>query len=134
MVNPSTVTRIMQDYKASNPTLRTQDPIEIVDEMLLGYQADLEELAEIGANARNDSAKVGAVNSRMIARDRIISLLQSTGVLPNNLGDLKLEIDIRYTAQVLTQVLGRWDVPEGAQRELLDALRGGPVTALPSDN
>jgi hypothetical protein len=120
-----TVLRAMREFRKSNPTLRTQDPIDIVDEMLLGYQADLEELATISATAKSDNARIGAVNSRMVARDRIIALLQSTGVLPHDLGNLKIEIDVRYIAQTLVAVLNKHHVDEGIQRELLEALRGG---------
>lgn len=134
-VSRDTVVRVMREFRNANPTLRTQDPIEIVDEMLLGYQADLEELAVISATAKNDNAKIGAVNSRMVARDRIISLLQSTGVLPHDLGKLKVEIDVRYIAQTLVTVLSKHQIDEGIQRELLEALRGeAPQAMLPVVN
>lgn len=130
-LNRDTVLRAMRRFRERNPTLRTQDPIDIVDEMLLGYQADLEELAMISATAKSDNARIGAVNSRMVARDRIIALLQSTGVLPHDLGNLKIEIDVRYIAQTLVTVLNRHQVDEGIQRELLEALRGG--TSAPEE-
>lgn len=118
------VQNIMQAWRDTQPKLRTQDPLDIIDEMLEGYQADLNELATVGQATKNDAVKVGAVNSRMAARDRIIALLQTTGVLPHDLGKLKVEIDIKYISTRLVAVLNKYDVPIEARRELLALLEG----------
>ena len=123
-VDRTTVQRVMKEFRAMNPTLRNADPLEIIDEMLGGLQADLEELATLSVTAKSDNARVGAINARMAARDRIISLLQTTGVLPHDLGKLSVEIDVRYIAARVVAVLGKHNVDEAVQRDLLDALRG----------
>lgn len=129
-IDRTTVQRVMKEWKAANPTLRSQDPLDIIDEMLIGFQADLEELALLSVTAKTEAARVGAINARMAARDRIIGLLQSTGVLPNDLGKLSVEIDVRYIAARVVAVLSRHGVAEEVQRDLLDALRGGEQAAL----
>lgn len=119
------VYRIMAEFRDSHPKLREADPLQVIDDMLIGFQADLEELAQLSVEAKTENARVGAINARMHARDRIISLLQSTGVLPHDLGKLSVEIDVRYIAQKVVTVLGRHHISEEVQRELLEALRGG---------
>lgn len=115
---------VMKQFRESEPTLRTQDPLEVIDEMLIGYQADLAELATISNTTKNDSVRVGAINSRMAARDRIVGLLQATGVLPHDLGKLKVEIDVRYIAQRVFVIFDKYKVPEEAQEEILALMRG----------
>jgi hypothetical protein len=124
------VQKIVKEWRETTPTLRLSDPLEIIDEMLVGYKADLEHLSELAEKADNTSAAVGAVNSRMAARDRIIALLQTTGVLPHDLGKLRIELDVRYIAQKLVTVLTQHGVPDEVQTELLAALQAGdlPVT------
>jgi hypothetical protein len=131
-VERTTVLRAMHNWRETNPTLRNNDPLEIIDHMLYGYQADLEELALLSAGAKSETAKVGAINARMLVRERIINLLQSTGVLPHDLGKLRLEVDVRFIAQKVIAILARHDVAEDVQRELLDALRTSP--ALEQEN
>jgi hypothetical protein len=121
------VRQIMDDWKATEPTLRTVDPLKIIDDMLVGYQADLEHLAEVADNAMGDNARVGAINARMAARDRIIALLQTTGVLPHDLGKLKVEVDVRFIAQKMVSILSANHVPDIVQKELLEALQSGAV-------
>jgi hypothetical protein len=123
-VSKETVARVCRLYRESHPTLRSYDPLEVIDEMLEGYQADLEELALLASTARSETAKVSAIVARMTCREKIVALLQSTGVLPHDLGKLRLEVDVRYIAQQVIAVLARHDVAEDVQRELLAALRG----------
>ncbi len=121
-VSIPTVKKALADFRATEPKLREHDPLEVIDMLLEGFQADLEELALLSASAKSDMAKVGAINARMVAREKIQNLLQSTGVLPHDLGKLKVEVDVRYIAMRLVAVLMKHQVPEGVQRELLDVL------------
>lgn len=123
-VERTTVQRVKREWRASAPTLRNADPLEIIDEMLIGFQADLEELAFLSASAKSDNARIGAINARMVAREKIMHLLQSTGVLPHDLGKLKIEVDVRYIAARLVAIMGKHEVAEDIQRELMEALRG----------
>lgn len=128
-IGPDRVHDIMEDWKATRPTLRTADPLAIIDEMIDGYHADLEQLSDIAENAKNDSAAVGAINARMAARDRIIALLQTTGVLPHDLGKIRVDIDVRYIAQKMVAVLNAHGVPADVQKELLTTLQQGELAA-----
>lgn len=130
------VMNIMSAWRETQPKLRTQNPLVIIDEMLEGYQADLNELATVAQATKNDSVKVGAVNARMAARDRIIALLQTTGVLPHDLGKLRVEIDIVYISKQLVTVLNKYDVSAAARAELLALLEVGEheTAALAASN
>lgn len=117
---------IVNDWRASTPKLRDKDSLTIVDEMIEGYQADISELVTIGGTTKNDSVKVGAVNSRSMIRGRIIELLQAIGVLPKDLGRLQVEIDARFVARQIMVVLNKHEIPAEVRLELLQALRAGP--------
>jgi hypothetical protein len=111
-------------YRKANPTLRHHDPVDIVDEMLEGYQGVIEELALISATTTNDSARVGAVNAKMSAYTKITELLQAIGVMPNDLGSLKIEIDARFVAEQVMKVFTAYDLPPEVEDAMLKALRG----------
>lgn len=123
-IDRGTALRAMQEWRDSNPKLRTKDPLDIIDEALEGYQSDLNELAMVSSTTKQEAVRVGAINSRMQARDRIITLLQTTGILPHDLGKLRVEIDIRYIAVRLVQTLNKWGIDEEVQQDLLAVLRG----------
>lgn len=123
-IDRTTAIEAVKRFRESNPTLRQHDPIKIVDEMVEGYQADLNELAMISNATANEAVRVGAVNARMAARDRIVGLLQAVGVLPHDLGRLRLEVDVRYIAERVVTVLEKYNLPESAHDELLELLSG----------
>lgn len=94
--------------------------------MVEGYLADVEELVLIGATASSDAARVGAVNARMSARQKITELLQAVGVLPHDLGSMRVEIDARFTAQRIVAVLNEYNVPDEVRDALVAALENKP--------
>ena len=130
--------QIVEAYRASNPTLRHHDPVEVVDELLEGYAADIRALNETydKANlANNVSGAVGAVNARMNARERIAELLQAIGVLPHDLGTMHLIIEGRVVAEKVFAVLERYELPEAIFADLEQALaeaEGAEPALLPA--
>lgn len=117
---------ILAEWRSRNPALRTHDPIQIIDELIEGYQADIEELVIIAATTASDSARVGAVNARMSARQKIAELLQAVGVLPHDLGSMRVEIDARVTAQRMITVLNQFNVSDEVRDALVAALEDSP--------
>ena len=115
---------IHRAYRESNKTLRHHDPLDIVDEVLEGYQGAVEELALISATTNSDTARVGAINSKMTAYQRIVELLQGIGVLPHDLGQLKVEVDARFAAEAVVAVLHQYNVSQEIQDALIEALEG----------
>lgn len=128
------VRQILLKWRETNPTLRAQDPVEIVDELLIGYEATIEDLAVIARRAvdgNNLSAAVGAHNSKMRAYREMAELLQATGVLPHDLGTFNLVIDGRITAERIITVLERFNVSEEVFDAMLEALGGVPELGPP---
>ena len=128
------VCEILSEWKKTARPLRKNDPLDIADEMLDGYQADIEELVLIGLATDHDSVRVSAINTRMQARQRITELLQALGVLPNDLGELRIEIDARLVAERVVAVLKSHDVPQKVQDELIAALDGEVIDAEAREN
>ncbi len=105
-----------------------EQPTQVVDDLLAGYRTDLWELTEAADAAweqENIPAVVSAVKHRMDARQRAIELLQATGRLPKNLGQLRVIYDVRFLVEQVMEVFDEHQVPVAARRALLDRL--GPV-------
>lgn len=123
--------QIHAEYRTSNPTLRHHDPVEVVDELLEGYAADLKELSNAhdrAVAAGTMSVQVQAINARMGARAKIAELLQAIGVLPHDLGTMHHVIDGRVTAERVITILERYELPDEIFEELEAAFEydGGP--------
>ena len=114
---------IMRAYRESHPRLRKRNPIEIVDDMLDIYQGAQEELAEISATTTHAATRVGAIRTRLDAQEAQINLLMLVGVLPRDLGQLRLDLDVHELARKTLAVFDAFDVPVEAKRELLLVLR-----------
>lgn len=104
------------------PVHRGADPIDVVYQFLDRYHAWIAQLAEIADQAENDSARVGAVNSQMAAQHRMAELMQATGLLPRNLGTLRLELDVRVLTQKLVKVLKDHDAPPELMEAIVEVL------------
>lgn len=107
----------------AKPVLRGRDPIDLVWEMTERYEAWIEQLAELAATADNDNARVGAIRAQLDAQVKQSDLLQATGILPRNLGKLRVEADVRFVATKLVEILDKRKVPVDVQREIMDVLR-----------
>lgn len=112
------------------------DAISVVHSMLDTYMALGEQAAEIAADADADNNKLGALNTQMSAMTKAAELCQATGILPKNLGTLKMEIDARVLAQKLVRVFDEHDVEPEVKRAVIAVLESGadagdvPVTGL----
>jgi hypothetical protein len=122
--------QIMRQYRESNPSLREHDPVEIVDNILDGYQGTIEELALISANSRNDSVRVGAINAKMAAMTKTVELLQAVGVLPHDLGELRVVMDGKMVAESLVEVLNDFRNRRAIPGEAIDELEVAIIEAL----
>lgn len=118
--------QIFAEWKAANPSLRHHDPLDIADDMLNGFQADIEQLAYQSMSHKSETAQVAAVKARAAVRARIIGLLQAMGVLPNDLGQLSIAIDAKFTATRVLAVLNEFKVPDEVRDALIAALEPGP--------
>lgn len=109
-ISTRAIHEIAAKYRKLNPTLRNHDPVQIVDEMLEGYAADLSSLVKIQEKAMTDkhyNAAIGAVNSKTAIRGRMAELLQAINALPHDLGMLRVVMDGRVLSERLLAVLAR---------------------------
>lgn len=87
------------------------DPIEVVKKIIEGFEAsigDLEVMAVEYASA-HPSAAVGAKKGADDARRNLITLLQSIGFLPNELGTIRWVVEVRQIVELLTTSVTRFE-------------------------
>ena len=101
----------------------TADPMTFIQETLGQFEAGIEELAMLAANATQPSVKVAAIKTRMEAVRGRLELLQAVGVVPQNLGTIRVETDAREIARLIVNVLEAYDDGEGNWR-------GGPEDVM----
>lgn len=104
------------------PNLTGRDPLDVVFELVQHYEAWSEELAEIADAAEQDNNKIGAIKAQIDCELRKTELLQATGILPKQLGKLRVEMDIRYMTTQILALFDKYGMPVDAQRELLAVL------------
>jgi len=114
--------QILRDYRGTNPTLRTHDPLEIVDDILEGLGGAIEELAIISHTTASDQIRVSAINAKLAAQKQIVAILQTVGVLPNDLGSLRMEVDARMTADRVMTVIEQFNLPHEVTDAMIVAL------------
>lgn len=89
------------DARNNTPIHFNADPVRVIEDVFTAYQlsiGDLEAIAVQSLLANNYSAAVGAKKAANDARDKVLTLLQLTGRLPQELGSLRHLIDLRAIA------------------------------------
>lgn len=122
-VNEKTVREIMAEWRKEQPSLKTVDPIEVVEQVLFELRGSIEELAMVSSTTTNDNVRVGAIKARIDALDKMTALMQATGVLPNDLGTLKVDMDIRAFAATVLRVFNEEDVPADTVEKVMAAIQ-----------
>ena len=87
------------------------------------YKENVRQLAE-EIPVTQASAKTGAVKAWGDAIERAVKLEQQLGLLPDELGKLRLESDAEATAKRVLQILKQHNVPGEVRDQLLAAMRG----------
>lgn len=96
------------------------DPVRVVEEIFTAYQLSIGDFEAIALQAIEDgnlAAAVGAKRSANDARDKVLTLLQLTGRLPQELGSLRHLMDLRAIAVRML------DTMDAFEREMGDALK-----------
>lgn len=112
--------------------LLEQDAIEILNSLVQGLMlsiGDLEQLSVAALEDRNVSAAVGAKRGANDAREKLQNLLQTSGLLPQDLGTIRLEVDFRVFVKAMFDSVGEFVLqvqslnlpPKQAQRVLAAA-------------
>lgn len=128
------IRKVMAAWRRDHPGLRlraAEDASAVVDELIESYEGTAGMFLELAESAGdNTAAAVGALRGRMDALEKIAALLQASGALPHDLGKLRLEIDVKYVAEVLVTVFEEYDVPQAAQIAVLTTLQDATGLAL----
>lgn len=112
-------------WRAEYRTLRHHDPMEIVDDMLDGFTADLADLTKVVEKAPDGSpAQVGAINARRAVRKDILILLQAIGVMPNDLGTMRIHLETTVLVERVVAVFERFNLGEEVEDALIEELGG----------
>jgi hypothetical protein len=119
---------IYQTWREQNQaTYQGRDPIAIVHGMLDRLEAWVEQLAEVADNTATEATEIAAINAQMNALTRTAELMQATGILPHDLGTLRLELDVQTLAVRLVTVLTEQGATPDMKRAILDTLRADAV-------
>jgi hypothetical protein len=99
--------RAFRAKRAILPQLLSQDPMEVVEQMIEGFQAsigDHEKMAAAFASI-NPGAAVSAKRGADEARRNLLFLLQSIGFLPHELGTIRWLVESRQVVEVIVAQL-----------------------------
>lgn len=129
-ITPRAVNDVVEKWRRERPQLSKRDPVEIVEDMLAEYQAAMDDLGEVALSTTYDAVKVGAIRQRMACMRDMRELMQETGTLPKDLGQLKLSLELNVIAERFMLVLSQHDAPEPLVAAMMEALRPG----LPAGN
>jgi hypothetical protein len=120
--------RIYNAWREHNQsTYQGRDPIHIVHGMLDRLDSWTEQLAEVADESSTDTVKIAAINAQLNALTRTAELMQATGILPHDLGTLRLELDVQTLAVRLVTVLTEQGATPEMKRAILDALKSDAV-------
>lgn len=120
-----TVQNILTTMRSDAQRLSSMKGIDVVEEWVLKNRAGIGQLARVAA-AEKGATKVTAINSRLAREDKLLEVLQSVGLLPHDLGNLRVELDGIELANRMLDVLDRQGV---LTPELMDAI----AEEFPSD-
>lgn len=119
--------QIWTDWVAQEkPLLEGLDALDYVTEQAARLEQQVEDLGEI-ADTEKGSLKIQALNAQRQTMRELTELLQSTGLIPHNLGKVQVELDIRYLGIMLMEWAEKFvpaDQLDGAFGELRELLRG----------
>lgn len=117
-----TVRERLAEYRRSSGKLVDQDPGQIVEEHIETFQALRTLLAEKLPQAESVSAFVGVVRAITSIMADEVALRQAAGYFPNNLGDLRVKLDLDFLVDTIAKVLTDNEVPEQVWLDLRAAL------------
>lgn len=83
----------------------SRSPTDLIEWLLVEYERDLMAYTLAAAGAVTEAGRVGALNGRGKALERITSLLQATGRMPRNLGVMRHIHDLQLVAKQMNVLM-----------------------------
>jgi hypothetical protein len=128
-LSPDHVRRIIKKQRRENQRLSQMDPVEVVEELTSQIDAGISEIAAVAAREKG-SVRVTAVLGRINALIQKGKWLQSAGILPEEAGQLRVQIEAGNLAQNIFQVLERRGlVDDDLLAEIYAQTGGGTIDA-----
>lgn len=118
---------------ASMSSLMEQEAKKILEGLIQGLQfsiGDLEQLAVAAIEERNVSSAVQAKKAANEAREKLQSLLQTTGILPHDLGTFRMQFEFQVIIVKVVDLVHTFvgqieaiDLPKDKRPQVLDATK-----------
>ena len=126
----STINRVIQKQKREVRVLTTRrKAVDVFEEHLLALDAVIDEQARLSLSGKESgSVKVAALGKKLDALREKREAYEAVGILPRDLGQMKVMLDSIQMAQQIAGVLERGEVPENVIDEIIDIL-DPPVSA-----
>lgn len=123
-VSVSTVNAVMADWRAYISIGSQEDMKEWIEEQLARYDVLYGKLAQIVESGDSDSDKIAGIARQMQSIKEGVALRQSTGILPNDLGDIRVHMDFVLIGRRLSEAMDAADIPLSLQERLIDIVAG----------
>lgn len=117
-LKPRAIERILAEWKKHGGSVIGQDPMEIIEDHVLRIDSIVDELAAVAAKEKG-SGRVSAIRARLEAMTKKIEFLQQVKILPQDLGTIGVQIDLRAVGLLLYEALEKRNL---AEPDLLDEL------------
>jgi hypothetical protein len=96
---------------------------EVIEETLEGLDNLIEQFAVLAANS-DGATRLGALRERRETLLRRLETLQTLGVLPHDLGQFTVRLDLEESASRMIEAFKRLGVSEAVQEQVIDAMMG----------
>jgi hypothetical protein len=123
-LTPRSIKEIVAEYKKVGIRVTDLDAMEIIEDHILRVDAMIDELAAHSAREKG-TGRTAAIRARLEAMRERIDVLQSVGVLPQDLGTIGVQLDLRVVGQLFVRALERRNLAEPSLLdELADIIEG----------
>ncbi len=129
----SRVRRLKKEWMTTAPDQQDLDPSGLVRDTMANYEAAIEELALVAARSGHGPTKVAAIRVRLEALRGRMELLQSVGVVPHDLGQIRVLDDAQFVARQIADVFERFGVSDEVTDAVLDVIEGRQPQLPPGD-
>ena len=114
--------RVWESFR-DQPSPWDVDPSTYVEELARGYRITVGQFTALAASADNTAAAVGALKGANDAREKLMALVQAVGIVPDDLGTLKLHRDVREVATRMLDTMEAFEQGELTPEMVMDVFR-----------